>query len=33
MSGSIALMLSKTGGPPFHGSVGYVNDAIGLAAA
>lgn len=29
MSGSIALLLSKTGGPPFHGSVGYVNDAIG----
>ena len=29
MPGSIALMLSKTGGPPFHGSVGYVNDAIG----
>ncbi|GAB3352270.1 hypothetical protein [Lysobacter tyrosinilyticus] len=29
MTGSIALMLSKTGGPPFHGSVGYVNDAIG----
>jgi len=28
MSGSIALMLSKTGGPPFNGSVGYVNDAI-----
>lgn len=29
MAGSIALMLSKTGGPPFHGSVGYVNDVIG----
>ena len=28
MSRSIALLLSKTGGPPFHGSVGYVNDAI-----
>ncbi len=28
MSKSIALLLSKTGGPPFHGSVGYVNDAI-----
>lgn len=28
MKRSIALLLSKTGGPPFHGSVGYVNDAI-----
>lgn len=28
MSRSVALILSKTGGPPFHGSVGYINDAI-----
>lgn len=28
MAASIALVLSKTGGPPFQGSVGYVNDAI-----
>ncbi|HJW45817.1 MAG TPA: hypothetical protein VJ484_04945, partial [Lysobacter sp.] len=28
MASSIALILSKTGGPPFRGSVGYVNDAI-----
>lgn len=33
MAGSIALMLSKTGGPPFHGSVGYVNDTIGTILA
>lgn len=26
---SVALQLSKTGGPPFNGSVGYVNDRIG----
>jgi hypothetical protein len=25
---SISLLLSRTGGPPFQGSVGYVNDAI-----
>ena len=29
MPRSISLLLSKTGGPPHHGSVGYVNDAIG----
>lgn len=28
MAARISLMLSRTGGPPFHGSVGYVNDAI-----
>lgn len=29
MSRSISLFLSRTGGPPYQGSVGYVNDAIG----
>ncbi len=28
-SRAVALQLSKTGGPPFNGSVGYVNDRIG----
>ena len=28
MAGRISLMLSRTGGPPSHGSVGYVNDAV-----
>jgi hypothetical protein len=28
MTRSISLLLSRTGGPPFQGSVGYVNDAI-----
>lgn len=28
MPRSISLMLSRTGGPPFQGSVGFVNDAI-----
>ena len=28
-SRSVVLQLSKTGGPPFNGSVGYVNDRIG----
>lgn len=28
MTGSLALFASRTGGPPFLGSVGYVNDAI-----
>lgn len=29
MPRSISLLLSQSGGPPHHGSVGYVNDAIG----
>lgn len=28
MTGTVSLFLSRTGGPPFLGSVGYVNDAV-----